>query len=77
MLHGVYLEDGPVERLRTFGALLRQDPSFEDRWLCQFDPHYYVVSVSLYGGALMARLDEAFGWHSYPKKHFINLSGSE
>ena len=52
MLHGVYKQDGPDERLQQKGALLQPDLENEDRYIVQFDPIY---------------LSEAFGWHSLPK----------
>ena len=58
MLHGVYSEYGPDERLRFKGAILRTDPDKPENYLAQFD--------SLY-------LPEAHGWHSFPKKLFVNL----
>lgn len=59
MLHGIYHEDGPDERLRFKGALLRNDPDNELNFLVQFDPLW---------------LPEAHGWHPFPKKYFVNLT---
>lgn len=62
MLHGIYHEDGHDERLRFKGALLQQDPDKEDHYIAQFDPLY---------------LPEAYGWHSFPKKLFVNITGED
>ena len=62
MLHGIYHEDGKRSDLRFKGALLRQDPENEDNYLAQFDPRH---------------VPEAFGWHSFPKKNFVNIEGEE
>ena len=77
MLHGWYKENGPDKRLLSLGALLRTDPDNEDNWLCQFDSHYYIVSVSLEHGVQQELLQEAFGWTSFPKCDFENLTGEE
>jgi len=62
MLHGIYSHDGPDERLRFKGAILRQDPDDKDWYLAQFDPMY---------------LEEAYGWHKFPKALFVNICGTE
>ena len=62
MLHGMYKESGPDERLRFKGAILRTDPDKPENCLAQFDALY---------------LPEAHGWHSFPKKLFANLEGKE
>lgn len=56
MIHGVYKEDGPDERLRLKGALLREDPTDDTMYLAQFDPMY---------------LPEAHNWHPFKKSLFI------
>ena len=56
--HGVYSENGPRKDLRYMGALLMQDPEEKDNYIAQFDAMY---------------LTEAFGWHSFPKRLFVNV----
>lgn len=62
MLHGFYENSAPELRLRSLGALLRQDPDRPDHYVTQFDALH---------------LPEAFGWHSLPKRHFTNIEGGE
>ncbi len=62
MLHGTYHENGPDKRLRFQGALLQQDPEKEGYCIAQFDPLH---------------LPEAYGWHSFPKKLFVNIRGDD
>ncbi len=58
MYHGTYHEDGPDERLRFKGALLRKDPEDASKYLAQFDPLW---------------LPEAHGWHSFQRNLFVNV----
>jgi len=62
MLHGTYIEDAPDQHLQSKSALLQQDPDKPENFIAQFD------DVNLY---------EAFGWHSFPKKWFVNLEGEQ
>ena len=59
MKHGMYCGNGPYMKLRYKGAILRQDPETKENYLAQFDDKC---------------LHEAFGWHSFPKDHFINIT---
>lgn len=61
-MHGVYHEDGPRKDLHFKGALLQQDPETEDNYIAQFDALY---------------LPEAYGWHSFFKRLFVNITGGE
>lgn len=58
LLHGIYHESGPEQHLRFKRALLRQHPNRPDYYIAQFD------NISL---------REAYGWHTYPKKRFVNI----
>lgn len=54
--------DGTEQRLRQQGVLLMPDPDNEDNYLAQFDGFH---------------LPEAYGWHSFPKKDFVNIEGQD
>ena len=58
MLHGKYIQEGPDVHLRLKDAILREDPDNPDNYLAQFDVLW---------------LKEAFNWHSFNKKLFVNL----
>lgn len=58
MKRGIYSPNGPWVHLQNKGTLLRQDPDNPDNYLAQFNPRH---------------LREAFGWHSFPKRDFINV----
>jgi hypothetical protein len=49
---------GPDKRLFNKGSLLRENPKDSSTWLAQFDP---------------LQLQEAYGWHVFPKTDFVNL----
>ena len=55
MIHGIYKKDGPDERLRSQGALLREDENDSTIFLAQFDGLW---------------LPESHHWHPFPKEIF-------